>query len=71
MLPCTKLTSNSIGVPARMLRPQVSGGGACCRQAGSLVASMSMMLLWVDVWDYPCGPSGVVFGALHQSDSRC
>ena len=68
MLPCRRSSSNSMDVPASTSRPLGSGGGACCRQAGSLAELMSITLLWVHVRD--CG-SGVASDAFLKSDSCC
>ena len=71
MPPCTRSSSKYMGLLARMSRPLSSGGEECCCQGGSLVASMSITLLWVDVWDCASGPSGVASDALLKSESRC
>ena len=70
MLSCTGLSSNSM-VPLLMSRPLGSDGGAGCRAGGSLVASTSLMLLWVDVWDCAAGPSDCVSDVLVESISCC
>ena len=66
MLSCTRSSSNSM-VSSWTSRPLGSVDGASRRWGGSLVASTSMMLLWVDVWDCAVGPSDAVSDVLQES----
>ena len=71
MLFCKRSLSNSIGIASWMSRPLGCRGGARCRCCGSLAASTSMRLLWVDVCDFATGSSDVASDVLLELVSRC
>ena len=70
MLSRTGLWSNSV-VSSWMSRPLGSVSGALCRRGGSLVATTSMILLWVNVWDGAICFFDGVSGVLQESVRRC
>ena len=68
---CPAPTRPTQCVSACMSRQVDSGNKATCCRGRALAASTSMMLLWVDVWDFTFGPSNVVFDLFVGSASRC